>query len=364
MLLDGGPVGQPKEPHFSAALWTGTYAAAQAMRFFATQEPQAKANFIKVLDGVLKLQEVTSDWKQFARAIRPAKGNPTGGWRAGTGAYAGLEWLEGGNNDMMKGLYLAYIFGHQLLCQGVTGHEDLCTRIRRNARHLSDDINVDRGSDELDSAWLTAVVSPALDAISYRAKAEATWTAQKAVIKATPATYTQGIADWSGLNLGFASNLFHLLLAERLDLGGDAKAAYTGLVADGFDALSEQRLPLWNLLQGAFPKGAANAAAIADAKARLQEMPFPKPMHVVDLRVNPWFCMSPYPSLPWKNDWTTTDRTQSLRTVPLYMAPLDLYAFRVNMQYKGGSADVKAPAPEYLIAYWFGRRYGLISAND
>jgi hypothetical protein len=121
-------------------------------------------------------------------------------------------------------------------------------------------------------------------------------------------------------------------------------------------------LPLWNLLQGAF--GATkDPAAIDDALWRLREMPFPKPTHVVDHRVSPEFCMSPHPSLPWKNDWTTTDRTQSLRSYPLFEDAMDLYRFRTEMKYDGSSL-ARPPAPEYLMAYWFGRKFGLIKATD
>ena len=100
-----------------------------------------------------------------------------------------------------------------------------------------------------------------------------------------------------------------------------------------------------------------------DVLWRLREMPFPKPIVNVDHRINPAFCMSPYPSLPWKNDWTTTDRTQALRSVPLFEEALDIFRFRTETQYDGVT-PAKPPAPEYLMAYWFGRKHGLIPATE
>ena len=362
MLLDAAPAGQPKQVHFSAALWTGVYMASQVYRFEVTGDPKAKANAVKALDGILKLQEVTGNWKVFARAIRPKTGSVGGGWHAGAGALSNLEWLEGGNNDMMKGLYIAYVLGHRMLCQ--SGSDPICARIRTNAKHLSDDVSSDRGADELDSSWLAAVVSNDLvGKLQYQAKAEAAWTASKIVITNNTTLYEQGTADWSGLNLGFVGSVFHMLLAEKLDLGGDAKTSFRGVINDSFDNLKRQRLPLWNLLGTVYSGQPTNKAVIDDVLWRLREMPFPKPTVHVDHRIHPEFCLSPYPSLPWKNDWTTTDRTQALRSVPLFEEALDIYRFRTEMQYDGVT-PAKPPAPEYLIAYWFGRKHGLIPASE
>ena len=59
----------------------------------------------------------------------------------------------------------------------------------------------------------------------------------------------------------------------------------------------------------------------------------------------------------------TSNRTQSLRSYPLFENAMDLYTFRAGMNY-AGNVTTRPPAPEYLIAYWFGRKYGLISATE
>lgn len=360
MLLDGAPAGEPKLPHFSAALWTGTYLASQIYRFEVTGEAQAKSNAEKALDGLLKLQEVTGDFTQFARAIHVRGETLTEGWLAGAGELSNLEWMPGGNNDMMKGLYVGYLLGNDTFCKSA-GYESLCARLKSNVKHLANDVSSDRGNDELDSNWLVASTLAPLDALSYRGKAEAAWPASKVVVQNTPVMYEQGIADWSGLNLGFVSGVFHMTLAEHLDLGGDAADTYRASIEDGYGALSRQRLPLWDLLHGAY--GQQSAAAVEDAVARLREMPFPKSVQTVDHRVSPAFCLSPYPSLPWKNDWTTTDRTQPLRTVPLFEEAHDIYRFRTYVDWRG-AMTARPPAPEYLLAYWFGRKHALIAETD
>lgn len=364
MLLDAAAPGVPKTVHFSAALWTGIYLASQIYRFEATGDAKAKANVLKSLDGMLKLQEVTGDWSQFARAIRPATGTLEPGWHTGAGALSNLEWIEGGNNDMMKGLYISYVLAHDLLCKA-PGYESLCARIRTNAKHLSDDVNVDRGSDDLDSAWLTAVVTnDAVTKVTYQAKAGAAWIATKPVIQANTHLYDQGIADWSGLNLGFVGNAFHMALADAWDVGGNGKATYRKIVEDTWTNLGQQHLPLWNLLHAAYGTSGTAPQTAEDVLWRMREMPFPKAQMKVDHRIRPDFCLSPYPSLPWKNDWTTTDRTQALDSVPLFEEALDIYRFRMEMKYAGDSTAARPPAPEYLIAYWFGRKYAAIAATE
>lgn len=61
---------------------------------------------------------------------------------------------------------------------------------------------------------------------------------------------------------------------------------------------------------------------------------------------------------------TTTDRSQGLDSVPLFEEALDIYRFRMEMKYQGDSTAARPPAPEYLIAYWFGRKYAAITAAE
>jgi hypothetical protein len=155
-----------------------------------------------------------------------------------------------------------------------------------------------------------------------------------------------------------------MALAEQLDVGGNGKATFQKIIEDTWTNLKLQRLPLWNLLHAAFGTSGRDAASEDDALWRLRELPFPKATIKVDHRIRPSFCLSPYPSLPWKNDWTTTDRSQALRSVPLFEEALDIYRFRLEMKYVGDSSAARPPAPEYLIAYWFGRKVGVIKATD
>ncbi len=206
-------------PSGDGALWTGTWVAAQAFKYEVTGDPQALANVAKSIDPILRLQEITGDPATFARTLRAATGNPTGGWNAGTGPHAHLEWQEGGNNDMYKGLLYGYLTAYRVLCDGVTGYEATCTRIRANARTLADDIGVaQNGLNGLSSAWLAAYVT---GEASYRIEAETSWAAQQGVIEqGNVMIYEQGIADWSGTHLNVVQFTALKLLSEELPLLG------------------------------------------------------------------------------------------------------------------------------------------------
>ena len=75
---------------------------------------------------------------------------------------------------------------------------------------------------------------------------------------------------------------------------------------------------------------------------------------------------SPLPTIAWKNDWTTTDRTASLHGYPLFEMGLDVCRWRVSpFGYARDLSAVEVPAgADYLHAYWLARWLGLIDAAE
>lgn len=363
-------------PSGDGSLWTGVYLASQVFRFQVTGSAKAKENVLLTLDAILKLQEITGNWTSFARTLRKAGPNPpTGSWHAGTGAFAGLEWMEGGNNDMLKGLLYSYVLGWEMLCKGQSGNAALCNRIRTNAKHLADDVKLagsnspaSQLSNNLPNNWIYAVVTDNLgDSLSYKVKAEGYWSAGKPILKQTPVEYNQGTVDWSGQHLTSIGTMFSLFAAKQVNLGGDALSAYQTFIDDSHSNLVKQRFPNWHLLKAAFGTGAGPTSPfIKEAVQRMNEVPYPKVSFNVDHRIAPDFCMDPYPSLPWKNDWMsypTTDRTQALDSHPLFEMGPDVMEWKIGRGYRSGEG-YEAPGGDFLHLYWFARKYGLLTAND
>jgi hypothetical protein len=99
---------------------------------------------------------------------------------------------------------------------------------------------------------------------------------------------------------------------------------------------------------------------------RLREVPAPKTQVEIDHRISADYVMSPFPSAPWKNDWTKNDRTQSLRSYPLFEASVHtVYAWKQSpLEYKGRIMEAEFPGADYLFAYWLGRSLGVLNASD
>ena len=102
-----------------------------------------------------------------------------------------------------------------------------------------------------------------------------------------------------------------------------------------------------------------------NARWRLREIAAPKVPLDVDRRVSPDFVMAPYPSAPWKNDWTTTNRSQSLHGYPLFELPLDVYEWRSSpFDYERDATGRSYPGADYSHAYWLARFLGVINATE
>jgi hypothetical protein len=76
--------------------------------------------------------------------------------------------------------------------------------------------------------------------------------------------------------------------------------------------------------------------------------------------------MAPWPNNPWKNDWTTHDRTHGLGSYPFFERNLDVdYEWKTEpAAYVGWAEQVLGGNADYLVAYWFARRHGVIGAEQ
>jgi hypothetical protein len=366
MLVDSVTAGK-QNPSGDGALWTASYIASQAYRYLATASTQAIANIAKSVTGIQILLEITPDRTTFARTIRAGGGSETGGWHAGVGAYAAYDWLEGGNNDMLKGLYYGSLTGYLVLCDPViSGQEALCARIRTNAAHMLADLSLTQStsdSNHLMAAWLSAYVN---GSASDLAKAVESWALlSSSVEQADFQERVLATADWSGTHLTFVEMASMRLLASRRSLPGfDTNAS----VQKGIETMRSNfqvfRLGLWSVLFATL-SGTPQTIDVDNARWRLREFSQPKSQLNVDHRISADFVMSPYPDEPWKNDWTTTDRTESLYGYPLFEMPIDVYAWRSGpFDYHIDTEDRTSPGADYLHAYWIGRYLGLLTAAE
>ncbi len=353
-------------PSGDGALWTACYVASQAFRYLQTQDATALANVVKSVVGIQILMEIVPDQTTFARTLRPASGNATNEWHAGTGLYTAYDWMEGGNNDMFKGLFYGTLTGYMVLCDPVVaGQEALCARMRVNAKHLSDLSVVGSQTDNnyLMAKWLSGYAN---GSIGDLLNTVSSFTVLKAQIEQADFQRREmATADWSGTHLGFVQLIGLSLLSDRAPLPGtDTKTSINKGIGTMRDQFQVFRMGLWSVL---FAKLAPmpSAVDVDDARWRLREMAAPKIPLDVDHRVATDFVMSPYPLVPWKLDWTTNDRTQSLHGYPHFEMGIDVYLWRSGpFEYSRNTSFRLSPGADYLHAYWLGRHLGLFTATE
>jgi len=358
-------------PSGDSALWTGAYVASQAYRYRVTRDADGKekalANLIRSVQGLMTLMEITGDRRTFARTLRAATGKPVPPWYPGTGPYASLEWFAGGNNDMFKGVMFGLAHAHALLCEYPTGHDALCARIRFNVTQIADNLSVAQpsGQNRLAAQWLAAYVTRKF---SYLLRASAEWTVQAPILSQGNITvvYQDGIADWSGTHLAFVEYMLFSLLADRYPLPGiDAGSTLRHGIESIYQQFARVWMGLWSVPFAKLGTSPHDDAAWI-AGWRLREIPAPQTQMDVDHRIRPDFVMSPFPISPWKGDWTQTDRTQSLRSYPLFESmTYTVYDWKEPpFMYKADSRGLTYPGADYLIAYWLGRYLGVFTESD
>ncbi|MCA9772032.1 MAG: hypothetical protein KC466_06460 [Myxococcales bacterium] len=372
---DGTPI-----PDGDGALWTGVYAYTQALRYLATGATDALDDVRRTVAGIMTLIDITGDPTTFARTLRLSGPPLTGNWVAGTGEFAGLDWLRNGNNDMSKGLLLGLVAGWMVLPEGdlvraeLPPHAlamlDLCVFQRvdlaecEGANPLLGLPSSNPGVAEMLAGELND--DPALIDMGVE------WMRQELLflyptIGGGP-FYFFGISDWSGNHLTLAANAS---LQWAVDHSGDTELAERWRMAAG-RAWEELRL-LESPLHAAYALSIQGTQpAIVDAATDaalwgLRTFPFPKHPYPVDRTIRADFVLSPYPSLPWKLDWETNPgRQQSLDGFTMLETNVDQYLWNGSPfgLRSGGNGDRRMGGADYLFLYWLARAGGVIGETD
>ncbi len=360
---------QRYEQDGDSLLWTGVYVATMAWRYLLDHSSEAFERMIKSLEGILLCVEIVPDKTTFARTVRLHVDDGDPEFHEGTGQYTGIDWKEGGNNDMFKGIIIGAYWGWIVL----TGSTDpraptLRNRLLNMLVRLHDHCEIARDlrmNQLAISLLLYMMTKGTLSEAIYKNESQTIWNYVSTYVEQGGVPINEyGISDWSGNHLGVWE--FFILREAYAAVGdgtrvGDLQAA---LYEKG-DAMRPARQGLFQLIVGAVgvPQSPED---IASGIERLHEVPLVRGLYPVDRRWSPDFCVSPIPELFWKNDWTTSDRTQSLRAYPLYEMGTSNYYWKDNI-YKGIVGGVGTGGDtglDFLVGYWFARRYGLVSETD
>jgi hypothetical protein len=358
----------------SPVLYSGTWALSQLYRYRATGDQEAFDNVVRAATGAAICVDISPDKTQFARAIdfavnaKPGQVGPAGGkysWAQGTGTYANLIWMVGGNNDMLHGIDAAFMAAIQILPAG----HPVRAQIGAQAASLLGNVKIAQSGDhEIQLAYVawTATGDPRWQS-RYNSALGFRNVLQKAYVLSGVSYYQwQGIADWSGHNLGALTNLGYGLLggsspdAAELSWRGAAAKGIT----DGFGFSGKYR----NGIVATAAAG-ANAPGASDiVKGVLTEIAYPKSLGnaTIDYSVASDWSVSPYPSDPWKMDWMQNPyRVQGLYSLPYFYRGGDQNYWNRSPLMTGSTPDHELePGQDFLVAYWYLRSTGVLGPND
>jgi hypothetical protein len=349
-------------------LWTGVYVASQAFRYIVTGSMEAYRNMLFSLDGMILCHTITGDPGDFARTIRLKRSFGVladRSWHQGTGANSNVEWLDGANNDMLKGYFIAFAAASQAIRKKggddsyLKEMESLMSNLLNNNNELFD--NTQRAVNKTTAQLLIiSFTNDLVERIKMQAEYEVLFKVAKKIME-TSLQYDNGITDWSGNNLHAVNLLANYLLTEQLN---HKNSSYLEEIA----RISFQRAG--NLRSGFVREvfsliGWKGPQQPKDFIWDLREFIAPKiNSDPIDWRRSWGFSLSPYPSLPWKGDWMTEDRFQPIVSYPYFEQSSTNHQWKSLPQYRGEIDGRGNFSADFLVAYWTARYFGALGPND
>ncbi|MBU0608533.1 MAG: hypothetical protein KKI08_11650 [Armatimonadetes bacterium] len=354
-------------PDGDALEWTGDYVASQALRYLATKQQVALDNMLESLAGIVLCYDIVPKKGDFARTLREHVDDGSPIWVRGLPPHEAYDWMVGGNNDMLKGIQHGFFWAF-LALDGLSGHDALKQKMAQILRELLSD-NPDAGDklgNEIYIHLLLYVMTA--DLTEY-----ALYLGMYLYLKpwlvdwGNGSTYAYGISDWSGNYMNIKTLVCFYLMEQFLQKKGQPVfhlAEYKQALTSALVRMRNTQLGFYQLTAATLGDFATPPPELDQALWVLRGFPAPKVHHDIDWRLNPDFCISPVPNLPWKLDWAQPgeDRTHSLTIYPLLeRQPSNIEWKELPGSYTGKESSVRSSGPEYLYAYWFGRYFGSIT---
>ncbi|WII73884.1 hypothetical protein QJS83_08335 [Bdellovibrio sp. 22V] len=372
-------------PDGDSTLWTGMYLASQAMRYLHTNDTEALQNVRKSLQGLMTLIEITGNSKEFARTLavyNPANPIPEK-WHRGSGKHANLIWLEGGNNDMVKGILHGFLWAALVIPKTDT---EIWNELRDKSKKL-EGLRIIQEKEQNKPAALGLAAWINNDP-SLKERYERSFNTVKNKIGTNFDTtfYWHGSADWSGINLSMVGDITDIMLADILG-NTNVRDKMRERLMDAWVTYSPARRHL--LTMGAYTfayrhgtRGGHFRSESSDDKFQkslaesvwgLREIPYPRPnLDVsIDHSLRPDWCMSPIPRLFWKSVKKPEPPIyyfyQGLYSYPVF----ELTAFSSGFLWKdqafgfseGHAKGVENAGVDYLYAYWLAKYAGISNVD-
>lgn len=370
-----------------SAIWTGVYVGSQAMRYLVTKEPQALENVKKSMKGTFALMDITGNPKEFARTLMVYDPNEAlkPKWHRGTGKFSNLIWLEGGNNDMVKGLTHSFMWASLVVPET---DSEIWNELREKSLRLIDlEIMEEKPQNAPAALGLAALIHKDAKLKEKYVQSYDRFKVKMSGYSFDTNFYWHGSADWSGINLGTVGAITNIMIADRLGEINIRKKLQRRLMDEWVVYSPSQRHLLtlvtygFSYTHGArsdmFKKESSEAqfkAALEQALWGLREIPYPRPAFDVDTdhSLKPEWCMSPIPRIFWKafkNPMPPmTYFYQGLYNYPAYEQDAYdnnfLWKTAAFMYKDGHDKNVEYSGVDFLYAYWVARYAGILQPGD
>lgn len=367
-MLGGVRPGGVRHVSGDSALHQGVWVASQAFRFQVTGEARALQNVELGLKALLLMVDAPGNPSEFARAVGDAASADPGWTRSG--AVPGVAYIPGGNNDMMHGISYGFTMAERVL---PAGHPLLAEMGRRANQLVQNQKSAKRGKHKILLSGVAARHSGDPGAPGrYR---RTLWNPLELLWlflgEGEGLGFMQEIGGRSGQHLSTTT------VVKVLQLGVGSpnllERMWIAAAKRGVRVAWERNRVIRSANLGLVATLAGNAPGAADiGREVLGEIPCPSVVGVsadVDWRIDPDFCASPWPFLPWKFDFiqNVRGRFMSLTTYPLWThADTDNW-WKEGPYYspvRGSFSDVTWSRQDWLHAYWVGRASGALSAQD
>lgn len=365
-----------------AALWTAVALGAEALRTHAaTEGPERKEALRQVeslLEAVERLRAVTGRPGLFARHYLPRSWHPTGRLEPdehwGHGPFEGFYWLSNPSKDTYAGL----LFGLTLAAR-LSGDEAISLRAKSLLAEMVRSL-ASQGWAILDldglptrhgrlRPYVLGLPLFGLDALLISALCQAgSWAdpsllgpcqpyRPKAFLSRFGQTHFSLLGLYTNRSNDHMAFLAYGALLEVVENPEDRAAVVKLLERDWMEVRNEGNA-FFNLIFAAYSKKPERTEAIQEALETLRAMPARKTTARV---VN---SDRKGVSLSWV---LYKGRLQAKEPLPICLRPAVASEWAANpYRLDGGTEEGggESPPVDFLVAYWFGRRHGLISPRD
>jgi hypothetical protein len=383
-------------------IWNGVYVAALAHKFSVTQNPDDLIEMENILAALINLSDVTGIPGVFARRIDPLTNPLPDGFVPGTGKYEGQMW----KGKLSVDQYTGYLYGLMESYPFIQNPE-LKNRVRLVAKQIAehflahDEKLKDPGRTlNLDPRQIPLITLGGKATLALQILQAATFiTGEEKFAKAYKEfaeerrylelvrDHTQGAteeitANWirsaniatkifigtaikattDSLRAEVAQNLSHIGLyaLSHAEKNPKYRAYYVEAMRRAHQWVARHSNTFWNFL--ALSQTGGDTPGILEAKASLYNFPmddYGKRANSGDPNIKKYKGLSAnfFKGDKWK--W------YAVEPLPIEKRPMHSFAWQHSAhQMDGQFGNADCPGVAYLAAYWLGRAYGFISAND